>query len=307
MSAHAEPTACVGVDVDSLRFYYRIHGLDEGSASNAAWAVGVQRFAELFDAVGIKATFYCIAEDLEMPGNAERLRALVDAGHEIGNHTWRHPYSLTRLEPDERRIEIEEGRRRLEQAAGAPVTGFRAPGYNTNAAVLADVEATGHRYDSSVFPCVPYYLAKAGVMGLMRLRGRRSRSVLGDPRVLAARRDPYRAARQDPHRAGHGMWQYPISVALGVPLIGTAFTALGAAGSVAAVRAGLALRRHLTLEFHAVDLLGLSDDGLDPALSVQPDLGVPVARKTRTFRRLLERVRDHARVERLDVLAEEVQ
>lgn len=303
--SRGEPTACVGVDVDSLRFYYRIHGLDDGAASNAAWAVGVPRFAELFDAVGIKATFYCVAEDLDTPGNAARLRALVDAGHEIGNHTWRHPYSLTRLDPDTRRAEVDEGRRRLEQAAGAPVTGFRAPGYNTNAAVLADVAATGHRYDTSVFPCVPYYLAKAGVMGLMRLRGRRSRSVLGDPRVLAARRDPYRAAIDDPHRAGRGIWQYPISVALGVPLIGTAFTALGPAGSAAAVRAGLALRRHLTIEFHAVDLLGLRDDGLDPALAVQPDLGVPVARKTRIYHRLLSRVRDHARVERLDALAEE--
>lgn len=298
-------TASVGVDVDSLRHYYRIHGLDEANATNAAWRVGVPRFAELFDAVGIRATFYCIAEDLEEPGNAVRLRALVEAGHAIGNHTWHHPYSLTRISPAERRAEIAMGRRLLEAAAEAPVVGFRAPGYNTSAEVLADVVASGHLYDSSVFPSAPYYAAKAGVLALMRLRGRRSRSVLGDPSVLLAPRDPYRAHVDDPHRKGDGMLQYPISVAAGIPLIGTAFTHVGPAGSVAALHAGLALRKHLTIEFHAVDLIGVRDDGLDPVLAVQSDMKVPVASKRRVFARILSILRDRARVERLDILAAE--
>ncbi len=298
-------TASVGVDVDSLRYYYRIHGLDESNATNAAWRVGVPRFVQLFAAVGIKATFYCIAEDLDLPGNAERLRALVEAGHEIGNHTWHHPYALTRIPASERRAEIAMGRRLLEAAAEAPVVGFRAPGYNTSAAVMADVVASGHTYDSSVFPCAPYYAAKAGVMGWMRLRGRQSRSVLGDPTVLTAPRDPYRAAVDDPHRRGDGLDVFPVSVVGGVPLIGTAFTALGLTGSVLALRAALATRKHVTLEFHAVDLIGLRDDGLDPALAVQPDLKTPVASKRRTFARVLSILRDRARVERMDVLAAE--
>ncbi|MCB9553752.1 MAG: polysaccharide deacetylase family protein [Myxococcales bacterium] len=298
-------TASVGVDVDSLRHYYRIHGLDEHNATNAAWRVGVPRFAELFDAAGVRATFYCIAEDLDLDGNADLLRELADAGHEIGNHTWHHPYALTRLDPAERRAEIEEGRKRLEAAAEAPVVGFRAPGYTTRAEVMADVAASGHRYDSSVFPCPPYYLAKAGVLGWMRLRGRESRSVLDTPRVLTAPRDPYRADPRDPYRRGDGLLEYPVSVALGVPLIGTAFTALGKTAATAAVQGATRLRRHLTLEFHAVDLLSLRDDGLDPALAVQPDLKTAVAVKRRIFARVLAALTDHARVERLDVLADE--
>lgn len=298
-------TASVGVDVDSLRHYYRIHGLDERNATNSAWRVGVPRFAELFAAAGVRATFYCVAEDLEIPGNSEMLRALVEAGHEIGNHTWHHPYALTRLDATERRAEIAEGRRRLEAAAGAAVVGFRSPGYTTSAEVIADVTACGHRYDTSVFPCPPYYLAKAGVLGLMRLRGRESRSVLDTPRVLTAPRDPYRVDVRDPYRRGDGLLEYPISTALGLPLIGTAFTALGKTATVAALRAGLRLRRHLTIEFHAVDLLSLKDDNLDPALSVQPDLKTAIAIKRRIFARALATLCDHARVERLDVLAEE--
>ena len=298
-------TASVGVDVDSLRLYYRIHGLDEAQATNAAWTVGVPRFLSLFAEVGIPATFYCVAEDLELEDNRDRVRAIAAAGHEVGNHTWRHPYSLTRLSQDEKAAEIREGRQRLETAAGVPVVGFRAPGYNTNATVAAQVLESGHLYDSSVFPCAPYYLAKAGVMGLMGLRGRRSRSVLGTPRVLLAPRDPYPMAQNPHRRRGGGLAQYPISVALGVPLIGTAFTALGMTATRAAVAVGLRTRRHLTVEFHAVDLMGLNEDGLDPMLGVQPDLKSPVARKHRIFAALLRQLKAQVRVERLDRLAAE--
>ncbi len=274
-------------------------------ATNAAWAVGVTRFVELFERLGIPATFYCVAEDLEIPGNPERLRALVAAGHEIGNHTWRHKYDLTRLAPAERREEVAEGRLRLEAAAGAPVVGFRAPGYNTNAALQQDIRDSGHRYDSSVFPCPPYYLAKASVMGLMRLRGRRSRSVLGNPKVLTAPQEPYIASAQDPHRRGTGgLQQFPVSVVGGAPLIGTAFTALGALGSRALGEAATRRRRHLTVEFHALDLFSLADDGLDPDLAIQPDLKTSVAKKTRAFTQFLEAVGRRARWARLDELVQ---
>lgn len=298
-------TASVGVDVDSLRFYYRIHGLDEAQATNAAWTVGVPRFLSLFAEVGIPATFYCVAEDLDIEDNRDRIRAIAEAGHEVGNHTWRHPYSLTRLTAEDMATEIGEGRRRLEDAARVPVVGFRAPGYNTNADVVNHVIESGHRYDSSVFPCAPYYLAKAGVMGLMTLRGRRSKSVLGSPGVLLAPRNPYPMAT-NPHRRNEGgLVQYPISVALGVPLIGTAFTAMGQAATRAAVAVGLRTCRHLTVEFHAVDLMSLNDDGLDPMLGVQPDLKASVSRKHRIFAALLRQLKAQTRVERLDRLTAE--
>lgn len=297
-------TAAVGVDVDHLKQYYRIHGFDERAATEAAWAVGVPRFVDLFAEVGIPATFYCVAEDLAAPITKERMREAVAAGHEIGNHTWHHRYDLIHMDAAARRAEVREGRERLEDAAGVPVVGFRAPGYNTTASLLDDVVATGHTYDSSLFPCVPYYAAKAAVMGMMRLRGRRSKSVLVPPNFLLGPRQPYRINPNTPHRRGEGLQEFPISVAGGVPLIGTAFTALGRRASVAATALALRLNRHVTIEFHAADLLALADDGLDPQLSVQPDLRVPLAKKRRIFRDVLRYVAERATVRRLDELAE---
>ncbi len=302
----AARTASVGVDVDSLCHYYRIHGLDESAATNAAWEVGVPRFLDLFAQVGVPATFYCIAEDLETEGNVARVRHLADLGHEVGNHTLHHRYDLSRLGPEEMLDEVSTARAVLEAAAGAPVVGFRAPGYNTSARLISTVFQTGHLYDTSVFPCAPYYLAKAGVLGWMRLRGRESRSILGSPRVLVAPSDPYEMSSSNPHRRGlQGGIQYPVSVAAGVPLIGTAFTALGRGPSLAATQVGLRLRNHLTIEFHAVDLLGLDDDSLDPALGMQPDLKVSVEKKYVIFKAVLDMVARHARVERLDTLVRE--
>ncbi|MFN3202917.1 MAG: polysaccharide deacetylase family protein [Bradymonadia bacterium] len=298
-------TVSVGVDVDSLHHYYRIHGLDDASASNAAWTVGVPRFLELFAELGVPATFYCVAEDLDLEENRQWLQAMVAAGHEIGNHSWRHPYDLTRLDAETRKAEVAEGRRRLEEAAGVLVTGFRSPGYNTTPELALDVRATGHRYDSSVFPCVPYYSAKAAVMGLMALRGRRSRSVLGDPKVLLSPRVPYVMHPEEPHRRGvGGLVQCPISVFGGVPLIGTAFTAMGRMSDAVVAAADVGGPEHLTLEFHAVDLLGLRDDGLDPALAVQPDLKVSVRKKRNLFYRVLKSLKRRRQYQRLDMLAE---
>ena len=72
----------------------------------------------LFAEVGIPATFYCVAEDLELEDNRDRVRAIAAAGHEVGNHTWRHPYDLTRMSAEQMYEEIGEGKRLLEAATG---------------------------------------------------------------------------------------------------------------------------------------------------------------------------------------------
>ncbi|MGC6418691.1 MAG: polysaccharide deacetylase family protein [Bradymonadia bacterium] len=297
-------TASVGVDVDSLHHYYRIHGLSEEAASNAAWTVAVPRFCDLFGRLGIPATFYCIAEDLEIGQNRDHVRHLVSLGHEIGNHSLHHRYDLTKLTGQMLHAEVATSREILSEAAGEQVLGFRAPGYNTNERVISAVFESGHRYDSSVFPCVPYYLAKATIMGLLRMRGRPSKSILGDPRVLLSPSQPYQMTASSPYRkVPEGLRQYPISVFAGCPLIGTAFTALGPSISEAIVRAASRFQRHITLEFHAVDLLAIAEDGLDPQLAVQPDLKVPVAKKLMAFEKVFSAISERHHFVRLDHLS----
>ncbi len=297
-------TASIGVDVDDLKHYCRIHAIDESHASDAIWRLGVPRFLELFAQAGIKATFYCVAEDVENDANAEILKRIVAEGHEVANHTWHHPYALIRLSDEERLAEVVEGKKRLENIAQCEVRGFRSPGYHTTTALQRDLKTAGHIYDSSVFPCVPYVAAKAGILALMSLRGQQSRSIQGSYKVLLAPRSPYFAKPESPwtrakNTDGEGLWQYPVSVACGCPLIGTAFTAIGRLASVGAVKTGLRLSKHITLEFHGIDLLELAD--VDSELSVQPDLRVSLEKKRSIFKAVLETLAPYTR--RLDELA----
>ena len=298
-------TISVGVDVDALKYYFQIHGLPEDDSIDAAWSLGVPRFLDLFNEVGCQATFYCVAADFNAPLPRKQIKKIVKNGHEVGNHTLDHHYGLTTLSAADVYEQIAAARLRLEEVSGTQVSGFRAPGYHLNGTVLRAVRASGHRYDTSVFPCAPYYLAKAGIMGLMRLRGKISKSVLGHPACLLAPRHPYAASLTEPYRVAKGMGfrEFPISVLGGIPLIGTAFTALGSLASLGVVKAAARTHSHLTLEFHAADLLSIDEDGLPKTLSVQPDLRISWKKKYTNFASLLKRLGTSAQFERLDVIA----
>jgi len=72
------------------------------------------------------------------------MRALY-AGFGIANHSLSHPH-LEQLPIEEARRDIAEGRERLEQFFGRPVTGFAYPFGTCNEAVMAAVRETGHVY-----------------------------------------------------------------------------------------------------------------------------------------------------------------
>jgi len=289
-----ERTAAVNVDIDSLYLYYRIHGLDDADASNIVWERGVTRFAELFDEVGVRATFFVVASDLERwPRAREMAEELVAAGHEIGNHTYTHPYDLIQRSDDEIAREIDEAHRILSEVRGSPVAGFRAPGYHMSDDVYRALVRTGYRYSSSIFPSPPYYLAKLGVMGMMRLVGKTSKAIMGDPRIMIASRFPH-------HR--RSMLEIPITVLPGIrfPIIGTSMTLLGQRG-MRLLRPAMRRMNFVNLEFHGIDLCDRDTDGID--LSSQPDLKVNVAEKRATYKATLEDLRDHWEVDTLEALA----
>jgi hypothetical protein len=288
--------AAINVDIDSLHLYYRIHGLDEAQATNAVWEKGVVRFAELFDDLDVKATFFVVSSDLERwPIAREIAQKLVAAGHELGSHSHTHPYDLVRLPDDAVARELERSFSLLSEVRGSPVAGFRAPGYTMTPRVLGHLRAAGYTYDSSIFPCPPYYLAKLAVLGAMVARGRKSQSIVGPPSVMWERRLP---SMKD------GLIELPVTVLPGVrfPVIGTSLLMLKQFGFRAI---GPLLRQvpFVNLELHGIDLCDLTEDGIDPALLKQPDLRVPLAQKLALFREVFGLLRDDWGVDTLERLA----
>jgi peptidoglycan/xylan/chitin deacetylase (PgdA/CDA1 family) len=280
----------VSIDLDEISCYSQIHGLGGRADSHAVYDVALPRIASFASALGLPLTLFVIAADLERTKNVAALRAMVGQGHEIGNHSLDHLYDLTRRAQAEQARQVETANLRLKAALGVTPTGFRAPGYTVTDDLLSIVRDSGLNYDSSVFPCPPYFAAKAARMVRMKLQRQSTRAVLDSPRVLRAPTLPYRVGV--PYwRPGAGLLELPIQVAGAVraPFIGTALSLLGPSAARLLTRSLIGIP-FVNLELHGIDFLDARD--VPEAIArVQPDVRVPFSRKLETFGGVIELLR----------------
>jgi hypothetical protein len=268
--------AAVSVDIDEIDNYAAIYGLSGALdvSLTAVYDKALPRLSELFAECSIPCTFFAIGRDLARAENAERLRALHAQGHEIANHSLNHYYDLTRRDRATQQREVRGGADAIEAATGVRPIGFRAPGYTITDQLFEVLAGEGVRYDSSVFPCPPYYLAKVAAISLIKARGRDSHSVIDDPRVLTAPADPYFVGRPY-YRRGGGMREFPIGVSgdlsLRVPYIGTTVALAGEHGARVLTKLA-STRQFVNLELHGIDLSDAEEDGLRGLVPYQQDL-----------------------------------
>jgi polysaccharide deacetylase family protein (PEP-CTERM system associated) len=107
---------------------------------------------DLFDRAGVKATFFTLGWVAERA--PAQMRRIVAEGHEIASHGWDHDRVFT-MTAEQFRADLRRARAAIEDAAGAAVTGYRAPSFSIDPrtpwahAVLAE---EGYAYSSSVAP-----------------------------------------------------------------------------------------------------------------------------------------------------------
>lgn len=272
----------ISCDLDEVPNYFRIHGLEPPEqASHAVYDVAIDRLA---GALAVPMTWFVIGEDVEREASASKLLERAADGDELANHSHRHLYDLTRRTRREKESEVANGAELIERACGVRPRGFRAPGYTVDDELLEVVRDCGHEWDSSVFPCPPYYLLKHLAIAGYRLRGRPSTSVSDTPAVLRAPVRPYRLGEPYWRRARNGaasgaLLELPIQVTRGLrlPFIGTTLTLAGPTRARSLTRMVLG-EPLVNLELHGIDALD-ADDGLEALRGVQPDVRVPATRK----------------------------
>jgi peptidoglycan/xylan/chitin deacetylase (PgdA/CDA1 family) len=303
----------VSIDLDPIACYYRIHGLGDPPAAlrDVVLRRALPRFLELFEKRShpIPATFFVVGADVQADAAGRgRLAAAARAGHELANHSHTHPYSLARLSRPEIEREVGDAHAAITEVAGAPPVGFRAPGYDMSDALLAVLAEKGYRYDSSLFPSWSYYAAKAGVLAAMGLMGRKSGSILVDPRSLIAPSEPYRPGRSPFRRGQSPLVELPISSPrLGPWVIGTSLV-LAPTALRAYMLESMRARPFFNLELHGIDLIGADEDGIPAALvAKQPDLRVSLVEKRRALEATFDRLALDYRFATLREVAADVQ
>ena len=112
----------------------------------------VDRICSLLTDRGSRATFFVLGWVAR--SNPSLVRRIAGAGFEIASHGMTHEM-ICRLDRRQFRAELTDSRKLLEDIAGAPVVGYRAPTFSVVASTtwaLDELAETGYRYDSSVFP-----------------------------------------------------------------------------------------------------------------------------------------------------------
>lgn len=143
------------IDVED---WFHILGVD-ATPDLESWARLENRvrpnFLKLLDAcdeAGVKATCFFLGWVAET--SPDLVREAAARGHEIASHGYAHQlvYSQTRQQFSD---DLKRSKMMLEDTAGEPVLGYRAPGFSITEATpwaFEEILTTGHAYDSSVFP-----------------------------------------------------------------------------------------------------------------------------------------------------------
>lgn len=140
----------IGADFDAHSVWMGTFGLSSPSylsRGEFCAEVGVPRLISLFERHAVRAT-WCT------PGHTmvtfpERVRQIVDAGHEIAAHGCYHE-GVPKLDPDTERRLMEAQLKQHEKYTGARPRGYRSPAWDFTDQTMNVLEENGFEWDSSL-------------------------------------------------------------------------------------------------------------------------------------------------------------
>ena len=155
------PLASLSLDLDNKWSYLKTHG-DTGWQSLPSYlGTVVPRALDVLYKKQLKITFFIVGLDAAQEQSRPLLRSLADAGHEIGNHSFRHEPWLHLYSRQELETELSQAEENIEAATGQRPVGFRGPGFSFSQELLALLKLRGYVYDASTFPTFLGPLARA--------------------------------------------------------------------------------------------------------------------------------------------------
>ncbi len=161
MNTNGKPVASLSLDLDNQWSYMKTHGDPAWESLPSYLDIVVPRVLGFLAERGLKITFFIVGQDAALTRNRPALAAITAAGHEVGNHSFRHEPWLHLYTDDEVEAEIARAEAAILEATGQRPTGFRGPGFSISTTVLTTLKRRGYRYDASTFPTFLGPLARA--------------------------------------------------------------------------------------------------------------------------------------------------
>jgi peptidoglycan/xylan/chitin deacetylase (PgdA/CDA1 family) len=139
-----------GVDVDAVAGWLGSYGGEDStfdiSRGVFAGEVGVPRLLELFRRHDIRASWFVPGHSLE--SFPDQLKAVVEAGHEIGAHGYSHENPAA-MSPEQEEDVLVRSVELIEKVSGRKPRGYVAPWWETSSVTAELLLKHGFRYDHS--------------------------------------------------------------------------------------------------------------------------------------------------------------
>ncbi len=286
-----KPLASLSLDLDNQWSYQKIHG-DSGWETFPSYLdVIVPRALSFLRERTLKITFFIVGQDAALEKNHRDIQAIAQAGHEIGNHSFRHESWLHLYSEPEIEAEIAQAEEIIKQVTGEQPIGFRGPGYSCSPSVLKVLARRGYQYDASTFPTYLGPLARAYYFmttKLTKAEREKRKALFGSFKDGFQPLKPYRWAMEN-----RSLIEIPVSTMplFKVPIHFSYVLYLSVFSRAIALlyfRLALLLCRltqtQPSLLLHPLDFLGCEDV---PELAFFPGMSLPSERKLETLGRAI--------------------
>jgi peptidoglycan/xylan/chitin deacetylase (PgdA/CDA1 family) len=213
-----KPLLNLSLDLDNKWSYLKTANKPTWQEYPSYLPTACQHILQVLSQTNTFATIFVVGRDLLDAASMTAVRSLVQAGHDLGNHSFHHEPWLHLYDRDQIAYELDKTDELLARVGGKHSRGFRGPGYSDSPLVHELLSERGYRYCASqLSSCLgpiarTYYFLKTG---LKRSQRQERDKLFGSFSDVLGKNRPYRLSVGSPN-----MWMMPVTV---MPILRTPF------------------------------------------------------------------------------------
>ncbi len=144
----------LNINFDSLAECLKLSGIEVDSTFfvDPCFFAIMDRFNRIVSEYNAPLSIYLIGKDLLASQHRNQVKKWSEKGHEIGNHSWSHPQSLSNMSSEDIRLEVKQAHDIISETIGHPPKGFIAPAWSTSPQLIQILIELGYKYDTSSIP-----------------------------------------------------------------------------------------------------------------------------------------------------------